>query len=439
MQKKSKDRIVRLLNQCDVHINQQVNRIIHHPDFQALEASWRSLFFLVSQLQDHKAVTIKVLNISYSEFQNDLTNAIEFDQSQLFKKIYDEEYDHPGGLPYGLLIGNYQVSPRAKEIDALQSMMKIASAAFAPFIANTAPAMFGVNYFSELKATLEYTNLFKLTTYQRWMQLRKEEDARYLALIMPRFLLRQPYNQYSDRIKHRFFQESVKKEQDYLWGNAVFVYALIICHAFAQNSWLAEIRGLPEDRSKMPSRGAIATLPRNYFSVNGGNDLSKIATDIYITDTQEKILSDLGFITLRDHNAIKTSVIYSSQSIQQTQYYIQNIATHNTYLSSLLHYIFCAARFAHYVKVMLRDKIGKFSSSEQCEDYIQQWLLKYCAASQYISDETRAKYPLDEARIKINGDAINPANFRCQLYLKPHYQIDEIQMRLQFITKTMAS
>lgn len=427
----TRHRIIRLIARIDSLINKQLNVVLHHPNFQALEGAWRSLQFLISNLNQQKRVHIKIIDLSFKELQKDLLNSIEFDQSQLFKKVYNQEYDSAGGQPYGLLLGNYQFKPTPRDFEMLQALMKIAAAAFAPFIAGISPHMFGVNDYAELKPTLNFKHLFKLPQYQRWQQLRQEEDARFVGLTLPQFLLREPYNQYGDRTTNRFFIEETCCRNDYLWGAAAFAYAAVVCNTFHHSGWLADIRGVSADSY---TGGAIRNLPRNYFSVNKANDIPKIATDIYLTDSQEKTFSDMGFIPLRDNPHINTTVFYTSPSIQLPQRYSKDIASQNAYLSSMLHYVLCASRFAHYVKIMIRDKVGKFISAEECEYFVQQWLLKYCAASQHISNDAKAKYPLNEAKVKIHANVNDPSKYSCTLHLKPHYQLDEIRSHLKLVT-----
>jgi type VI secretion system protein ImpD len=427
----TKHRIIRLIARIDFLINKQLNLILHHPDFQALEAAWRSLQFLISNLNQQKRVYVKILDVSFKELQKDLLNAIEFDQSQIFKKVYNQEYDIAGGQPYGLLVGNYQFRPAPRDFEMLQALMKISAAAFAPFVASVSPHMFGVNDYAELKPTLNFKHLFKLPQYQRWSQLRQEEDARFIGLTLPQFLLREPYNQYADKNSNRFFTEEPLCRNDFLWGSTAFAYAAVVCNTFHHSGWLADIRGISADSY---TGGAIEYLPRNYFSVNKAKDIPKVATDIYLTDSQEKIFSEMGFISLRDNPHINTAVFYNTPSIQQPQRYSKEKAAQNAYLSGMLHYVLCASRFAHYVKIMIRDKIGKFISAEECEYFIQQWLLKYCAASQHISNDARAKYPLNEAKVKIHANISDPGKYSCTLYLKPHYQLDEIQTHLKLVT-----
>lgn len=436
MKKNYKNRIAWLIVQIDLRINTQINAILHHAVFQALESGWRSLYFLLDHSDRKKSVLIKVLNLSYNELQKDLLLALEFDQSQLFKKIYEEEFDHPGGQPYGLLLGNYEFCAHPKDIETLQALMKISALAFAPFIAAISPAMFGVNTFAELKSSIDFKNLYKLPEYQRWLQLCKQEDARYIGLTLPHFLIRQPYNHYGNMIKNRFFQESIVNRQHYLWSNAAFAYAKIICRTFLQSGWLANIRGISAEKN---TGGATTELPREYFSLNYRQQIPKISTDIYLTDIQERALSALGFIPLNDIPAIKSSVFYTSQSIQQPEKYSKNIANQNAHLSRMLHYILCASRFAHYIKVMIRDKIGKLITAEECGYYLQQWILNYCAASQHISSENRAKYPLNEAKISIQSDVTEPGKYTCIMQLKPHYQLDEIQSQLCLVTQFKTS
>lgn len=426
-----RSRVAILISKIDSTVNHQLNAILHHPDFQALESTWRGLAMLVNQAHSNKHAIVKFLDLSYNEVKRDLLNAIEFDQSQLFKKIYSNEYDHAGGEPFGLLVGDYYFLNHPQDIDTLSAFMKIAASAFAPFIASIHPSMFGVDQFSELRSTLEYEHLFSQVHYQRWQSIRTEDDARFVALTLPRILMRLPYNQYGRKTTNRFFQETTENINSYLWGNTAFAYGVVVLKTFVQSGWLADIRGINPENA---TGGAINTLPRNYFETDRVGIAPKISTDIKITDRQEKYFSDLGFLPLQDNPTLNAAIFYSSQSIQKSTTYNHSSATHNARISSMLHYILCASRFAHYIKVMMRDKVGHFISTNECENYLQNWLLQYCAASQNISAEAKARYPLNEAKVKICEQKGTPGKYRCVVHLKPHYQLDEIHSQLRLVT-----
>lgn len=406
MDKNYYNRIIQTISAIDEVVNTFINTILHHPEFQRLESNWRCLFFLLKDPDPLKYTLIKILDLSYEEFQLDLGCAIEFDQSQLFIKIYEQEYDHPGGQPYGLLIGNYEFNPTPQECHTLRMMMEIAALAFAPYISNVSSAMFGVNHFSEMNLTLKIEDLYKLPRYRKWLELRKQKEARFVALTLPHFLLRKLYNQYSDKPNHRFFQESPVSEKDYLWGNAAFALAYTVSRCFIQTGWLGEIYG--------ECGGTIADLTRSTFSIDNTIDTSKMVTDIYLTQQQVKILDSLGFISLRDHYTHQTAVFYNGGTIESCA------------KPSKLNHMLCISRFVHSIKIMMRDKIGKFTNAESSEQFLQKWLLQYCAASQAISDNTRAKYPLHEAKVKIQPHENKADTLTCILQLKPYFETDTV-------------
>lgn len=425
------NRILRLLSAIDTTIGLQLNAVLHHSRFQALEAAWRGLALLIFKLPSSQHIRIRILDLKQVQLSKDLQQAIEFDQSQLFRKIYHQEYGQAGGQPYGILIGNYRFSHSRSDCDTLRAIMKISAASFAPFIASIAPRFFGVDTYSELRPTLTFSNLLKHDDYRQWQKLRQEEDARFVGLVLPRILLRHPYNQYGIKHKHRFFIESAGKINHYLWGNAAFAYAFVVLKTFIQSGWLADIRGI---NATVSTGGNLSTLSRNYFSTDKPGIAPKIATDIYLTDNQEKCFSEMGLLALQDNPGMNTAIFYSSQSIQTAKRYSNKSANNNARISTMLHYMFCISRFAHYIKVMIRDKVGCFISAEECENMMQGWLLSYCAASQNISAVMKARHPLHEARIKIFEQPGNPGIYTCTLHLKPHYQLDEIQSQLHLVT-----
>ncbi|MBL4647757.1 MAG: type VI secretion system contractile sheath large subunit, partial [Gammaproteobacteria bacterium] len=294
--------ITALISQLDKHINHHVNAVLHHPVFQRLESTWRGLLMLVNEAKADKHLLIRFLNVTYHELNKDVSSASEFDQSQLFKKIYCEELDQPGGQPFGLLIGDYYFSHQTKnkvrdDIGLLGHIGKIAAAAFAPFVSAVDPSMLGLDCFNEIQSPFKINTIFQLSEYQRWQTLRQDDDARFIGLTLPRILIPKPYNHQGVAINHRFFKESIEHHGDYLWGNAAYAYGCVVIKCFQENGWLADIRGL---NTHANSGGNISLLHEN-FHTDAENIAVKCSTEYYITDNQEKIFSEAGFIALRDN------------------------------------------------------------------------------------------------------------------------------------------
>ena len=363
----------------DALLTRQVEAILHHPRFQQLEASWRGLHYLTEEAEGAENVKIRVLSVSWDEIARDLERAIEFDQSQLFRKVYSEEFGTPGGEPFGMLLGDYEIRPHPSadhpvdDVAALTAVSQVAAAAFAPFVAGVHPSMFGLDEFSELERPLNLSHAFDQLDYLKWNTFRKTEDARFAGLTLPRILLRLPYEDDGSRVDGFRFCENVSGPDrgGYLWGNAAYAVGAVAVRAFADTGWLAGIRGVERDVAK---GGLVAGLPVHCFSTDKHGVAMKCSTDVIVTDYQEQELSDLGFIPLCPCADSEYSAFYSSPSVQQPRRYDELAATMNARLSAMLPYMLCASRFAHYLKVEVRDKIGSFSEASECEQYLNQWL-----------------------------------------------------------------
>jgi type VI secretion system protein ImpD len=434
-----------LIERCtlliDDMINQQINHLLHHPAFQRLEAAWRGLLMLVAQAGENQQVKIRLLDLAYHELAGDLLNAMAFDQSELFQKIYANEFDHAGGAPYGLLVGDYYFAhrheqPSRDDVSVLSAMAQLAAAAFAPFIGGVSPRLFGVDALDELPPMMAVETIFKQAEYTRWQSLRQDEDTRFIGLAMPRFLIRLPYNQSGERMVHRFFQETVCQREDYLWGNASFAYASVVISAFMRHGWFAQTRGI---NAKTRTGGVVAGIPRAYFKTDSHKIAPKITTEVAFSDTQEKRLSQLGLLVLRDHPLTNLSVFYGSQSLHRPLKYDKASVTASAKISSLLHYLLCASRFAHYVKVVMREKVGRFMSPEACEAYIRQWLLHYCAESHDQHRQGQARFPLRSVNVEVRARRSMAGGYTCLLQLQPHYQLDNIQSYLRLVTYLKAN
>jgi type VI secretion system protein ImpD len=427
-------RIQQLIQRIDDLIGRQLNVILHHRRFQRLESTWRGLHYLAEEVEDlnDKHIKIRMLNVSWAAISKDLERASEFDQSQLFIKIYNAEFGHPGGEPFGLLIGDYYINHRAvntysRDVDTLHRLSKVAAAAFAPFITSVDPAIFGLDDFVGLERHLNMERMFQQKEYLSWKTLREDEDTRFVGLVLPRVLLRKPYQENDLCTYPVYFEEETVRRHHYLWGNASYCFAAMTARAFAQTGWFAEIRGVRQDKTE---GGLISGLPRQTFYSN-----TKYATEVCITDKQEKELSDWGFIPLSECKYTEYAAFYDCRSLHRPKRYDRAVANVNAQMSSMLNYILCISRFAHYLKIIARDKVGSFASPSECEQYLQRWIRQYTAAGTDLAPSLKAKYPLRETQVRVLAELGKAGIYRCIMHLKPHGQLDQIEPYLQLTTE----
>jgi type VI secretion system ImpC/EvpB family protein len=435
-------RLDRDIARLDELLSAQVNAILHHPRFQKLEASWRGLRYLTEQAAERENVRIRVLDASWKTLSRDLDRAIEFDQSQLFNKVYSEEFGTPGGEPFGVLIGDYEVRHRPgpeHPVDdvavLLRGIAQVAAAAFAPFIAAAHPALFGLNSFRDLSLPTDVSAVFQQREYLPWNTFRGSEDARFVGLTLPRVLMRKPYEDDGSRIDGFRFHERVEGPDNsrYLWGNAAYAFAGVLIRAFAEQGWLANIRGVREGSLE---GGLVTGLPVHAFSTDREGLVPKCSTDVVITDAQDKELAELGFIPLCRCKDTEWSAFYSTPSVQRPDKGYDNIAAAiNARLSTMLQYMLCVARFGHYLKVIGRDKLASFSSPAECERYLQRWLLDYVTSSEDASFEVKAKYPLREASVQVREQPGKPENYLCVVHLRPHFQLEQVVSTVRLVTE----
>jgi type VI secretion system ImpC/EvpB family protein len=440
------DELARRLNRdvaaIDRLLNAQLNAILHAPAFQRLEASWRGLAYLVDRVdyEDDATIKVRVLNASWRELERDFERAIEFDQSQTFKKIYENEFGTPGGEPFGAIIADYEVHPRVSrehphdDVRIVEQLAGVAAAAFCPMILNASPTVFGLDDFSRLEQRLDHERTFDGVEYTKWKSLRSAEDARFIGLTMPRVLMRQPYEDFGDRVDgFRFFEDVRGPDRSkYLWGGANFAFAAVLVRAFAECGWLADIRGA---RRGFEGGGLVPDLPRHSFATDTHGLVSKSSTDVVITEGLEKQLSDLGFMPLCESKDTEFSVFYSNQSLQKPARYDRPAATVNAQMSAMLQYMFCVSRFAHYVKVLGRDKLGAFSEYEELEQFLQHWIVQYVTSDGEAPATTKARYPLREAEIRVEPTPGKPGSYRCLMRLNPHYELDELQASVRVVAE----
>lgn len=424
----------------DSMLNGMVNTILHHPDFQHLEASWRSLRYLVREAEIGENIKIKFLDCSWEDLVRDVERALDFDQSQIFRRVYEDEFGTPGGEPYGVLIGDYEIRHRVSadhpynDLEVLGAMNGIAAAAFAPFIAGLHPAMLGLDSFGELGQSLNLHRTFEQTEYVKWKAYRDQADSRFVGLTLPKVLARLPYLDDGTRVDRFRFTEDVAgpDHRNYLWGNAAYCFASVLIRSFANYGWLANIRGINRGED---GGGLVTGVPVHYFGTDKSGIAAKMSTEVDIDDYLEKELSDLGFIPLCHCKYTEYLAFHSNQSTQKPVVYDTEGATENAKLSAMLQYILCAGRFAHYLKVMARDKVGAFVNAAALESYLQDWIMKYVTANEDAGLELKARFPLREARVRVRERPGSPGSLMCEVHLQPHYQLETIASSMRLMTE----
>jgi type VI secretion system ImpC/EvpB family protein len=444
----TKDQVARILTRdvarLDALLTRQVNAILHAPAFQRLEASWRGLHYLIEQVPEGANIKVRVLSITWKELTRDLEKALEFDQSQLFQKVYEEEFGTPGGEPFSVLLGDYEVRLRpgpghpTDDVQALTSIASVAAAAFAPFIAGAHPALLSLDNFTELERPLNLPRSFEQLDYLRWRVFRQTQDARFVGLTLPHILWRLPYAEGDRRSPGFRFREEVGAPDRgaYLWGTAVYAFGAVLVQAFAECGWLAVIRGVPEGGPHAgPGGGVVSGLPVHCFGTDRLGVAPRCSTDVIVTDVQEKELAELGFIPLCHCPDTEVAAFYTNHSVQKPERYDEPAAMANARLSAMLQYMLCVSRFAHYLKVMARDKIGAFNSPSDCEEYLHRWLLDYTLSDDKADPETKARYPLREFRVQIREHPGKPGVYLGVFQLRPQFQLDQVSSAVRLVTE----
>lgn len=432
--------LLRSIAEIDELINSQLNAVLHHPKFQKLEATWRSTWSLVQETDGAQNIKIKLLDINWAEVSKDISRASEFDQTQLFQKIYNDEYGTPGGEPYGVLIGDYEVSHRPSDehpyddTSTLEGLSQIAAAAFSPFITSASSSLFGMEDFSLLGQPVNLENIFSQAEYIRWRALREKPDSRFIGITLPRILIRRPYPTTPGSYKGIYFYEQCSQTQrsHYLWGNASYAFARILIREFSSVGWFGHIRGVP--RNQM-SGGLMSTLPVDCFGTDMEGIAHKPVTDVIVTDAIERELSELGFIPLCQCYNSPYAAFYNNQSVQQPKTYGSGDARINAKLSAMIQHILCASRIAHYIKIMIRDKVGSFISASECESFLKRWLDKYTTSQEDLDWNEQSRYPLREAAVQVKEHPHKPGQYVCVIHLRPHYQLDHMVSELELVTE----
>jgi type VI secretion system protein ImpC len=415
----------------DQKLTAQLNEVMHHPDFQRLEGTWRGLHYLVQQTETGEHLQIRVLNVSKRELFNDLNRAVEFDMSTLYKKVYEEEYGQLGGRPYGLLVGDYEFSRHPEDISLLKMISGVAAAAHTPFVAAAAPGLFNFERFTELPGPRDLARIFQGEEYAAWKSFRESEDSRYVALTLPRVLARLPYGSQFTRVEVFNFEEAVdgRDHDRYLWMNAAWAYAARVTSAFARDGWFARTQGVE-------GGGKVEGLPMHTFPTDDGDVAMKCPTEIAISDRREFELSSLGFLPMLHCKHRDFGVFMGAQSCQKPKQYFDPAANANAQLSARFNYLLCVSRFAHYLKVMARDKIGKIMEPEDCQRWLNNWIMNYTIANAAdVGEELKARHPLTDARVEVRGIKDKPGWYEAVAWLRPHFQLQGLTASLRLVAE----
>ncbi len=421
----------------DAAVSRQLAAIMHNPKFQKLEGSWRGLHHLVMNSETSSQLKLKVFNVGKRELFKDLDRAVEFDQSQTFKKLYENEFGTPGGEPYGALIGDYEFTSHPEDIDLLAKMSNVAAASFCPFISAAAPALFGFDGFTELSKPRDLEKIFESAEYTKWRGFRDSEDSRFCVLTMPRVLSRLPYGSQTRPVEEFDFEEvelddqgrsKVVPHDQYCWMNAAYVLGARLTDAFAKTGFCTTIRGAE-------GGGKVEGLPSHIFVSDDGDLDLKCPTEIAITERREAELSKLGFLPLCHYKNTDYSVFFGAQTTQKPKKYDRPEATANAAISARLPYLMATSRFAHYLKVIGRDKIGSFMEVDDCQAWLHRWITNYVSADPKPSPEVKARYPLREAKIEVREIPGQPGSYNAVAWLRPWLQLEELTASMRLVAR----
>lgn len=416
--------------QIDEMLSRQLNEILHHEDFQRLESAWRGLHYLVFNTETGPNLKLRILNVTKKELLKDLEAASEFDQSQLFKKVYEDEYGTFGGHPFSFLVGDFEFGRHPQDIALLEKLSNVAAAAHAPFITGASPRLFDMDSFTELANPRDLSTGFESTELIKWRSFRESDDSRYVTLALPRILLRLPYGPDTVPVEEFELIEDIdgSDHSRYLWGNAAYALGQRITNAFAQYGWCAAIRGVE-------GGGVVEGLPTHTFKTDEGDVALKCPTEIAITDRREKELDTLGFISLCHCKGTDYAAFFGGQTTQKPKVYDTDEANANVRISARLPYILAASRFAHYLKAICRDKIGSFQTAASLSAYLNRWINNYVLATDDAGQELKAQYPLRDARVDVTEVPGNPGAYRAVVFLRPHFQLEELTTSIRLVAE----
>ncbi|QDU62422.1 hypothetical protein Pan216_32890 [Planctomycetes bacterium Pan216] len=416
-------------------ISKQLAAIMHKDEFQKLEGSWRGLHYTVMNSETSSQLKLKVMNVSKRDLFKDLDKAVEFDQSQMFKKLYENEFGTPGGEPYGALIGDYEITNHPEDLQLLTQMSNVAAASFCPFITAPSNKLFGFDDWTELSKPRDLEKIFESVEYAKWKSFRDSEDSRFVTLTMPRALARLPYGPATKPVEEFNYEEAQLDEKgnpmpmhhdNFTWMNAAYVMGARLTDAFAQYGWCTAIRGAE-------GGGKVENLPLYTFTSDDGDPDSQCPTEIGITDRREAELSKLGFLPLVHYKNTDYAVFFGAQTAQKPKQYDNPNATANAEISARLPYMMATSRVAHFLKVIARDKIGSFMEVSDCQAWMQRWISNYVTADPNPSQETKARYPLAEAKIEVKEVPGKPGSYHAVAWLRPWLQLEELTTSLRMV------
>ncbi len=431
------DRDIALLDEL---LTDQLNAVLHHPRFQALEGSWRGLAYLVSSAVGARNVLVRVLNLSWQELCADFDRAADFDQSQLFTKIYSDEFGMPGGLPFGVLLCDYEVQHRptpdhrTDDVAALTGLAGVAAAAFAPAILSASPRLLGIDSFSDLGRLQSISGMSRSPEYIRFERMRAGDDVRFLGLVMPRILMRKPYSQDGVSGVGFRYREDMRglTEDELCWGSAVYALGEVLIRAFDLHGWFADTCGTDRDEIDY---GLVTGVHAPSAETDAPGVVERFGSQLMLSVESEYELWQMGIMTLNVCHGTPYLAFKASPSLQSVpESRLHSIANVNAHMSAMLRYIFCVSRFAHYVKVKIRDKLGAYVNAEACERELQTWLHSYCLGNDDAGADMKARYPLREATVEVRAVASRPGSFACVMHLRPHFQLDQIFTSFKLVT-----
>ena len=430
--------VVAMINERIAEIDQiltdQLNAIMHHPEFQALESSWIGLRDMVFGTETSTTLKLRLMNVTKKELLKDLETAVDHDMSVLFKKVYEEEYGTFGGNPYSLLIGDYYFGRHPQDMALLQRISKVAAAAHTPFITAVAPTMFDMTSFTDLGVPRDLSKIFESAELTTWRSFRDSEDSRYVSMVLPRYAARLPYGAKTKPVDSFNFEEDVdgRDHSKYLWGNSCYQLGLRITDAFAKYNWTTAIRGVE-------GGGKVSGLTAHTFKTDDGDVVLKCPTEVTITDRREKELNDLGFISIVNSKGSDFAAFFGGQTTNKPRVYNLDTANANAALSSRLPYVLAASRFAHYLKVIMRDKLGSFQPKDSVESYLNTWLSQYVLLDANATQGEKARFPLAEGRVDVVEVPGRPGAYQATVFLRPHFQMEELTTSIRLVAELPAS
>lgn len=433
------DRLVALI---DAALSKQVSRILHHPRFKEMEARWRGLMLLLRASRNAPDVKIKVLTVSWHELGRAMERATEFDQSRAFELVYSQEFGMPGGEPFGLLIGDYEVSHLPDQagldpIGVIGGLSAVAAAAFCPFVAAASPRLLQLDSFNDLVRLPDLSRLFSDPALRRWKRLRAREDTRFVGLVAPPILLRGRYEPNSrDRTDGFAFSEETSTDgEQLLWGNGAFAFASVAIQRFLQSGWFADLRGSPQDDD---GGGLVSALAPFDLGLESHGLTEQPPVQVRMNSLQEQQLSELGLVPLSTDYLSSTAVFNSNQSLHEPATFDSVYGNQNARLASMLQYVLCASRFAHYLKVILREEVGRLSDASSIQSTLEKWLSNYTLGNDDADVSLRSRFPLRLAQVSVEELVGKAGSFTCSVRLQPHFQLDDVATSFQLLTETGA-